>query len=108
MKVSEITTSTLTEYIRIDSPTESDMTLLGAVLIAAKDYVRNITGLPLTAKADAEGNTSDNIDAHEDITIAVLVLCQDMWDNRSMYVEKDNVNKVVSTILGMHCRNLIA
>lgn len=108
MKVSEITTSTLTEYIRIDSPTESDMTLLGAVLIAAKDYVQNITGLPLTVKADAEGNTPDNIDAHEDITIAVLVLCQDMWDNRSMYVEKDNANKVVSTILGMHCRNLIA
>ena len=108
MKVSEITTSTLTEYIRIDSPTKSDTTLLDAILIAAKDYVRNITGLPLTAKTDAEGNTPDNIDAHEDITIAVLVLCQDMWDNRSMYVEKDNVNKVVSTILGMHCRNLIA
>lgn len=108
MKVSEITTSTLTEYIRIDSPTESDMTLLDAILIAAKEYVKNETGLPLTVKADAEGNTPDNIDAHEDITIAVLVLCQDMWDNRSMYVEKDNANKVVSTILGMHCRNLIA
>lgn len=100
--------SIVTEYVRVDEPTQSDMTLLDAILIAAKEYVKNETGLPLTAEADAEGNTPDNIDAHEDITIAVLVLCQDMWDNRSMYVEKDNVNKVVSTTLGMHCRNLIA
>lgn len=47
------------------------------------------------------------IDAFEEFVIVVYVLCQDMYDNRSMYVEKSNLNKVVDTILGMHCVNLL-
>ena len=31
-----------------------------------------------------------------------MVLCQDMYDNRSMYVDKNNMNKVVEAVLGMH------
>jgi hypothetical protein len=50
---------------------------------------------------------SSGIDAFEDFVIVVYVLCQDMYDNRSMYVEKNNLNKVVETILGMHCVNLL-
>ena len=44
---------------------------------------------------------------HEDLAIAALVLCQDMYDNRSVYVDKNTTNKVVETILGMHCVNLL-
>lgn len=47
------------------------------------------------------------LDAHDDIVIAVYVLCQDMYDTRSYYVDKSNVNKVVETILNMHCINLL-
>ena len=47
------------------------------------------------------------IDTHEDITIAVLVLVSDMYDNRQMTVDKNNVNRVVDTILGMYCENLL-
>lgn len=47
------------------------------------------------------------IDAFEDFPIAFYVLCQDMYDNRSLYVEKSNPNKVVETILGMHSVNLL-
>ena len=47
------------------------------------------------------------LDAYEDFVIAVYVLCQDMYDNRMMYVDKSNVNKVVETMLGMHCTNLL-
>jgi len=36
-----------------------------------------------------------------------MILCQDMYDNRSMYVDKNNLNKVVETILGMHSVNLL-
>lgn len=50
---------------------------------------------------------SVGIDAFEDFYIVIMILCQDMYDNRSMYVEKSNLNKVVDTILGMHCRNLL-
>jgi hypothetical protein len=62
----------------------------------AKAFIRSETGL-----------TDDKIDEHDDFYIVVLILCQDMYDNRSLYVEKSNVNKVVDTILGMHRVNLV-
>ena len=37
----------------------------------------------------------------------VFILCQDMWDNRTLYVDKSNLNKVVDTILGMYSVNLL-
>jgi len=57
--------------------------------------------------AEITGDYTTGLDAYEDFVIAVYVLCQDMYDNRSYYVEKDNVNKVVESILGMHCLNLL-
>ena len=41
------------------------------------------------------------------ITIALLVLVGDMYDNRQMYVDKANINRTADTILGMHSVNLI-
>lgn len=46
-------------------------------------------------------------DGFEDFAIVVYILVQDMYDNRTLYVEKDNVNRVVESILGMHCVNLL-
>ena len=53
------------------------------------------------------GLSDEELDKHEDITIAVLTLISDMWDNRSMTVQKNNVNTIVDAILGMHRTNLI-
>jgi hypothetical protein len=53
------------------------------------------------------GLTNEELDNHEDITIAVLTLISDMWDNRSMTVDRANINRVVDTILGMYCINLL-
>lgn len=53
------------------------------------------------------GLTKEELDNHEDITIAVLTLISDMWDNRSMTVDRANINRVVDTILGMYCINLL-
>ena len=47
------------------------------------------------------------IDAHEEITIAVLVLIGDMYDNRTRYVDKANLNRTVETILSLHDHNLL-
>lgn len=47
------------------------------------------------------------LDAFEDFYICVMVLCQDMYDNRAYYVDKTNLNKVVSSILDMHRTNLL-
>jgi hypothetical protein len=46
-------------------------------------------------------------DKYKDFVIVVYVLVQDMYDNRTLYVDKNNLNKVVETILGMHSINLL-
>lgn len=98
MKVSEITLSDISRQIRVNEAylTEDDKKQLPILQKAAVEYVKSYTGLDDAA-----------IDTHEDITIAVLVLISDMYDNRQMYVDKANVNRVVDTILGMYCENLL-
>lgn len=98
MKVSEITIDDICRQIREDKTylTADDTALIPILQKAAIEYVKAYTGL-----------NDEEIDTHEDITIAVLVLISDMYDNRQMYVEKSNANRVVDTILGMHCINLL-
>lgn len=90
-KVSEITTTDIAEYIRLDEVSDADQKQLETLLIIAKDYIKNYTAL-------------DDLDEYSDLVIVVYILCQDMWDNRTMYVDKGNPNKVVQTILEMHTR----
>lgn len=93
-KVSEITYSDLAEYIRLDELTQDDISTLNNLLGIAKTFIINYTG-------------RENLDAFQDFVIVVLVLVQDMWDTRTLYVDKTNLNKVVETILGMHSVNLL-
>lgn len=93
MKVKEIETEHVAQYIKLD---EYDEGQIQSILDSAKAFIRSYTGL-----------TDDEIDKHDDFYIAVMILCQDMYDNRCMYVDKNNLNKVVDTILGMHCVNLL-
>lgn len=93
MKVSEITEKDVLEYIRQDGSSAREVEPL---LSAALAFIRSYTGL-----------TDEEIDEHEDFYIVVLILCQDMYDNRTLYPEKNNLNKVVDTILGMHRENLL-
>lgn len=106
MKVSEITVNNIAEYLKYDDPenlSESDKIHLASLLSATKAFISDYTGIPIKSDV-AEAET---LDSHEDFYIVVMVLCQDMHDNRSMYVDKSNLNKVVDTILGMHRKNLI-
>lgn len=96
MKVRDITTAVIADYLRIPDPDENDLKELETYKSAALAFVSSYTGISLP-----------RLNEFEDISIAVLVLCQDMYDSRSYYVDKTNVNKVVSTILDMHSRNLI-
>lgn len=90
-KVSDITTTDIAEYIRLDEVSDADQKQLETLLIIAKDYIKNYTAL-------------DDLDEYSDLVIVVYILCQDMWDNRTMYIDKGNPNKVVQTILDMHTR----
>lgn len=93
--MSEVTVTNVAEYLRLEEGEYSEA-LLTSLLNTAKEFIKSYTGL-----------TIDQIDEHEDFYIVVMILCQDMYDNRSMYVDKNNLNKVVETILGMHSVNLL-
>lgn len=95
MKVSEITVSDVARYLKLDSG-EYDEIETQVLMDTAKAYIKAYTGL------DDAG-----IDLHDDFTIVVYVLCQDMHDNRTLYVDKTNLNRVVSTILDMHSINFL-
>ena len=94
--VSELTIQDIIDYLRLSEVTADEIALLTTILAAAKSFVEKYTGL-----------TATEVDQFKDITIAVYVLCQDMFDNRAMYVDSQNVNKVVEAILGLHSVNLL-
>ena len=90
-KVSEITTADIADFIRLAEVSDAEEKQLQTFLTVAKNYVANYTAL-------------EDLDEYADLVIAVLILCQDMYDNRSLYIDKNNPNKVVQTILDMHTR----
>ena len=98
MRVSEVTVKTLANYLKLDyeSLTEEDLLELAAFLQAAIRFICDYTGL-----------SEPELDEHETFVIVVFVLVQDMYDNRSFYVDKSHLNRVVETILGMHSVNLL-
>ena len=53
------------------------------------------------------GIDDKEIDTYPDLTVAVLIICQDLYDNRSVYVDKNNLNRTVDNIIFMHRGNLI-
>ena len=94
--VSQITAQDVADYLRISEVTEDDTNTLNTLLTVAKAYICQYTG-----------QTLENLDTLQDIIIVVFILCQDMWDNRALYVDSSNVNKVVESILGLHSVNLL-
>jgi len=100
-KVSDITYTNIANYIRLDVTTQEEQHELQTYLKIAKEYISNYTGIPISS-TEEHAKTLDN---YPDFVIAIYVLCQDMYDNRSMYVDAKNLNKVVQSILDMHCTN---
>ena len=97
MKIREITTQDLTDYLRIDDPTEIEESEIERMKTSAISFITGYTGL-----------TETELDDFEDLTQALFVLVADMFDNRNMQSDKSvNVNKMVDRILGMHSVNLL-
>lgn len=94
--VSQITAEDVADYLRLSETTQDDINTLTTILTVAKVYVGEYTG-----------RTLEDLDNYKDMIIVVLILCQDMWDNRTLYVDSSNVNKVVESILGLHSVNLL-
>ena len=101
MKVSEITAKDITNYLRLSEISEEDEEDIKLFLNIAKNYIENYTGIP----QESENVEDETLDTYSDFVIVVYVLCQDMYDNRTMYVDGKNINNTVKTILDMHTRN---
>lgn len=93
-KVSDISVENLADYLRLSEITPEDRTLLQTLLNISKTFIAKYTG-------------RDNLDDFPDFVIVVYLLVQDMYDNRTMYVDKGDFNQTVQTILGMHSINLL-
>lgn len=98
MKASEVDQTYLIDYLRLDEPEECVKREINAALAAGMAFIRSYTGLD-----DAE------IDRHEDMTAALLVLVADMFENKNYYIDYKSreVNRTVETILGMYSTNLL-
>lgn len=94
MTLSTVDLAAVKGFIRIDHGADDD--LLNGIVAAARAYILAYTGLSATAA-----------DALADLPIACLVLCADMYENRTLSVENGAANKVVESILGMHQVNLV-
>ena len=95
-KVSDITAESVAEYLRLDEVTDSEINTLAMLISIATSYIKSYTGLD-----DAD------VDKYPEFVIVVLILCQDMWDNRTMYVDSKDLNNTVQSILAMHSVNLL-
>lgn len=95
-KVSDITPADVAEYLRIEELPADEVGELKMMIAASKAFITGYTG-----------RTEGELDNYPDFVIVVFILCQDMYDNRALYVEKNNVNRVVETILNMHSVNLL-
>lgn len=95
-KVSDITVDSVADYLRLDEVTDSDKNTLATLISIATSFIKSYTGLD-----------DDGVDKYHEFVIVVLILCQDMWDNRTMYVDSKDLNNTVQSILAMHSVNLL-
>ena len=95
-KISDITSQDLASYLRLVELDEDETNTLNNMLNIAKNFIANYTG-----------RTLEDLDSFNDLVAVVFVLVQDMYDNRSLYVDKSNLNNFVETALGLHQINLL-
>lgn len=93
MKFSEINEEIVKQYA---NAYDEDTAMLKIILNGAKSFIRSYTGL-----------TDEEIDKYEDISIVLLVLCNDMFENRMYSVDTSKANIVISSILDMYSVNLL-
>jgi len=95
-KVSKVTSADLAEFLRVGEVTPSEDGFLKTIIGAATAYMSKYTGL-----------TTAQLDGSQDFVPVLLVLCQDMYDTRALYVDSANVSRGVQSTLDMHSVNLL-
>lgn len=96
LKVSDVASADLAAFLRICEVTPYEDGYLSTLIGAATAYMCKYTGL-----------TTSQLDESQDFVPVLLVLCQDMYDNRALYVDSANVSRMVQSTLDMHSVNLL-
>lgn len=96
LKVSDVTSADLAAFLRVCEVTPYEDGYLSTLIGAAIGYMCKYTGL-----------TAAQLDESQDFVPVLLVLCQDMYDNRSLYVDSANISRMVQSTLDMHSVNLL-
>ena len=95
VKVSDITVKDIADYLRLAEPSQEDTNFLNKCLEISKSYIKSYTGV-------------EDLDQIPEFVICVYLLCQDMYDNRSRYLDGNpQPNKTFDSILNLHNGNLI-
>lgn len=99
-KVSDITVEEVAAYVHENLEIDSDGTterLLDTFLKAAIGFVKSYTN-----------RDEEYLDKYSEFVQVVFVLCQDMYDNRTLYPDKTNLNYFVKATLDMHVGGLVS
>ncbi|MCC2864911.1 head-tail connector protein [Anaerovorax odorimutans] len=97
MRISELDETYIAGYLRIDEVNENTKEELRMILSAAISFAESYTGL-----------TTEAIDKIPEMTIAILTLIGDMYDNRQFQIDKNMpINRTTDMILSMHSVNLL-
>lgn len=94
MLISEVTVGDLKGYANCYH--DLDDNLFNSILAGAKAFLVSYTGKTVT-----------ELDEHEDLTIALMILSNEMYDNRMVQVESDKIGFVIRQLLDSHCVNLL-
>ena len=97
MKISEVTTESIINYLRLDEPTEIEEAEVERMAEGAISFITGYTGL-----------TEEQLDEFDDITDAYYIIVADKFDNRNLQTEKEyHINKMAKAILDLHSVNLL-
>ena len=99
MIISHISVRNVALYLKLipEDLTDEENHELEGFLEAAKSYVYSYTVL-----------TPEVADTKKELSVAVFLLCQDFYDNRSLYTpSSQSPSKVLETILSMHSVNYL-
>jgi hypothetical protein len=94
MKISQVTIAELKQYANVYH--DLDDSLFQAILVGATHFITNYTG-----------KTGLELDEYEDLTVALMILSNEMYDNRMVTVEHNKCGFVIRTLLDSHSTNLL-
>ena len=100
MKMSEVTIAELKLYCRADDIGDEEDSIFQGILEAGKQFVMSQTGM-----------TAEECDEKADLTIAMLMFCSDLYDNRTYSVAATKTpkeNPAVKAILDQYNMNMLA